>query len=99
MHTVEIDREVLEDMLATMRYLHTLVMRITSQTVTSPTSGKWLTTQAAANALRISPKTLTSMKTYGKIGFFKEYNSRCLFNENELLKFISDNKIDTKDKK
>lgn len=94
MQTVEIDKEVFEDMIKSMRFLHSIVSRMWKQLNKPIGSGKWLTPYAAANALRISQRQLQTLKSSGKIGFFQEPGGNCLYREEELGRYLEDNRVE-----
>lgn len=95
MQTIEIDKEVFENMVSAMHFLHTMVSRIWCQL--HPPSGAdcWLTPYAAANALRISPRQLQTLKANGKIGYFQEAGGNCLFRESDIVAFLSKHRVET----
>lgn len=94
MQTVEIDKEVFEDMIKSMRFLHSVVSRMWKQLHSPGGSGKWLTPYAAANALRITQRQLQTLKSSGKIGFFQEPGGNCLYREEELGRYLEDNRVE-----
>lgn len=94
MQTVEIDKALLEDMLATMKYLHTTVMRMWRNLQPPIGSGKWLTPYATANALCVTPRVLQTMKNSGKIGYFQEQGGNCLYKEEEIAEYLSNNRVE-----
>lgn len=94
MQTIEIDKEVFEDMVKSMSFLHTMVVRMWKQLHAPIGSGKWLTPYAAANVLRISPRQLQTLKSSGKIGFFQEQGGNCLYSEDELDRYLADNRME-----
>lgn len=94
MQTIEIDKEVFEDMIKSMRFLHSMVSRMWKQLPAPIGSGKWLTPYSAANALRITPRQLQTLKSSGKIGFFQEPGGNCLYNEDELRRYLADNRVE-----
>ena len=49
MQTIEIDKDVFESMVKSMRFLHTMVSRIWRQLHTHGEADKWLTPYTAAN--------------------------------------------------
>lgn len=97
MQTVEIDKKILEDMLRTMGYLHKIVSRMWLSLHPQAGAGKWLTPYAAANAMRISQRTLQSLKQCGKIGYFQEPGGNCLYRECDLAQYMNDNRMETYD--
>ena len=94
MQTVEIDREVFEDMIKSMRFLHSMVSRMWKQLHAPVGSGKWLTPYAAANAMRITTRQLQTLKSSGKIGFFQEPGGNCPYPEDELGRYLEDNRVE-----
>ena len=94
MQTVEIDKKILEDMLRTMGYLHKIVSRMWLSLHPPVGAGKWLTPYAAANAMRISQRTLQSLKQCGKIGYFQEPGGNCLYRESDLAQYMNDNRME-----
>lgn len=94
MQTIEIDKEVFEDMIKSMSFLHAMVSRMWKQLHAPFGTGKWLTPYAAANALRITPRQLQTLKSSGKIGFFQEPGGNCLYNEEELGHYLADNRME-----
>lgn len=94
MQTIEIDKEVFEDMVNSMSFLHAMVVRMWNQLHAPVGSGKWLTPYAAANVLRISARQLQTLKSSGKIGFFQEPGGNCLYCEDELDRYLADNRME-----
>ena len=94
MQTVEIDKKLLEDMLTTMSYLHKMVSRMWNSLYPPIGSGKWLTPYAAANAMRITPRALQTLKQNGHISYFQEAGGNCLYKESDIGDFMSDNRVE-----
>ncbi|MCM1296714.1 MAG: helix-turn-helix domain-containing protein [Muribaculaceae bacterium] len=94
MQTVEIDRKLLDDMLATMGYLHKIVSRMWQSLNPHVGSGKWLTPYAAANALGITTRALQTLKQTGQIGYFQEEGNNCLFKESDIAEYMGDNRME-----
>lgn len=94
MQTVEIDKEVFDDMIKSMQFLHSMVGRMWKLLHASGGSGKWLTPYAAANALHITTRQLQTLKSSGKIGFFQESGGNCLYSEDELGRYLEDNRVE-----
>lgn len=94
MQTIEIDKEVFNDMIKSMQFLHTMVSRMWKLLHPPVGSGKWLTPYAAANAMGISVRQLQTLKSCGKIGFFQEPGGNCLFSEDELDRYLQDNRME-----
>ena len=97
MQTIEIDKEVFENMVKSMRFLHTMVSRIWRQLHVQDEAGKWLTPYAAANILRITPRQLQTLKANGKLGYFQEAGGNCLFRTSYIEQFLSDNRMEADD--
>lgn len=95
MQTIEIDKEVFESMVKSMRFLHGMVNRIWRQLHVHGEADKWLTTYAAANILRITPRQLQTLKANGKIGYFQEAGGNCLFRESDIVAFLSKHRVET----
>lgn len=95
MQTIEIDKEVFESMVKSMRFLHGMVSRIWRQLHVHGEADKWLTTYAAANILRITPRQLQTLKANGKIGYFQEAGGNCLFRESDIVAFLSKHRVET----
>ena len=105
MQTIEIDKEVFEDMVKSMQFLHTMVSRMWKLPHTAhhcvkkllhppAGSGKWLTPYAAANAMCITVRQLQTLKSSGKIGYFQEPGGNCLFSEAEIGRYLDDNRME-----
>lgn len=94
MQTIEIDKEVFEDMIKSMQFLHTMVSRMWKLLHPPAGSGKWLTPYAAANAMCITVRQLQTLKSSGKIGFFQEPGGNCLFSEAEIGRYLDDNRME-----
>ena len=92
MQTIEIDKEVFESMVKSMRFLHTMVSRIWRQLHVQDEAGTWLTPYAAANILKITPRQLQTLKANGKLGYFQEAGGNCLFRASDIVQFLSDNR-------
>ena len=97
MQTIEIDKDVFESMVKSMRFLHTMVSRIWRQLHVQDEAHKWLTPYAAANILRITPRQLQTLKANGKLGYFQEAEGNCLFRASDIAQFLSDNRIEADD--
>ena len=97
MQTIEIDKEVFESMVKSMRFLHTMVSRIWRQLHIHGEADKWLTPYAAANILRITPRQLQTLKANGKLGYFQEAGGNCLFRTSDIAQFLSDNRMEADD--
>lgn len=94
MQTVEIDKKILEDMLTTMGYLHKIVSRMWHSLHSPVGAGKWLTPYAAANAMRITPRMLQSLKQSGKISYFQEPGGNSLYKENDIAAYMDNNRME-----
>ena len=94
MQTIEIDKEVYENMVNSMNLLHTMVNRMWRLIHPQGGSDKWLTPYAAAQALRVTPRVLQTMKANGKIGYFQEPGGNCLINEDEISEYLSNNRVE-----
>lgn len=95
MQTIEIDKEVFENMVKSMSFLHTMVKRMWSL-IHSPTEdAHWLTPYATAKVLCITPRMLQTLKTNGKISFFQESGGNCLFRECDVEQFMETRKVNT----
>lgn len=97
MQTVEIDKEVYENMVSSMSFLHTMVKRLWKLLHPTSNSGKWLTPYAAATALRITPRVLQTLKSNGKIGYFQEPGGNCLINEADIADYLRNNRKEADD--
>ena len=97
MQTIEIDKDVFESMVKSMRFLHTMVSRIWRQLHVQDEADKWLTPYAAANILSITPRQLQTLKANGKLGYFQEAGGNCLFRASDIAQFLSDNRMEADD--
>ena len=97
MQTIEIDKDVFESMVKSMRFLHGMVSRIWRQLHVHGEADKWLTPYAAANILRITPRQLQTLKANGKLGYFQEAGGNCLFRASDILRFLSENRMKADD--
>lgn len=94
MQTIEIDKEVYDNMVNSMSFLHTMVSRLWRLIHQTGNSGKWLTPYAAAAALRVTPRVLQTMKANGKIGYFQEPGGNCLINKDEIAEYLRNNRME-----
>ena len=97
MQTIEIDKEVFESMVKSMRFLHTMASRVWRQLHVQDEDGKWLTPYAAAKILRITPRQLQTLKANGKLGYFQKAGGNCLFRTSDIVQFLSDNRVEADD--
>ena len=97
MQTIEIDKDVFESMVKSMRFLHSIVSRIWRQLHVQYEAGKLLSPYAAANILRITPRQLQTLKANGKLGYFQEAGGNSLFRASDILRFLSDNRKEAGD--
>lgn len=95
MQTIEIDKEVFENMIRAMLFLHTMVSRIWRHLNPPSSTDCWLTPYAPANALRISPRQLQTLKANGKIGYFQEAGGNYLFRESDISVFLSNHRVES----
>lgn len=97
MQTIEIDKEVFENMVSSMRFLHTMVSRMWKLLHPPAGSGKWLTPYAAANVLGITPRMLQTLKSNGKIGYVLVPGGNCLYAEDSIEEYLKNNRVEAVD--
>lgn len=94
MQTIEIDKEVFENMIKSMRFMHTMVSRMWKLLHPPVGSSKWLTPYATANALGITPRMLQTLKSNGKIGYVLVPGGNCLYPEEAIDEFLTNNRVE-----
>lgn len=94
MQTIEIDKEVFENMVNSMQFLHKMVSRMWKMLHPPPGSGDWLTPYAAANILGITPRQLQTLKSVGKIGYVLVPGGNCLYSEKDIEEYLANNRME-----